>query len=117
MLSVVMLSAVMLSVVMLSAVMLSVVMLNVVAPQKQSTNCRKIQRLFKKKNFSYKFLQVSILFKRLSRECYQVEKRYILLSSYCNLYIATYPKAIDYPDAQGPLLYALGLVLNNIMAA
>jgi len=45
------------------------------------------------------------------------EKSYILLSSYCNLYIATYPKAIDYPDAQGPVLYALGLVLYNIMAS
>jgi hypothetical protein len=29
--------------------MLSVVMLNVAAPQTQSTNCRKIQRLFSKK--------------------------------------------------------------------
>jgi hypothetical protein len=44
-------------------------------------------------------------------------KRYIQLSSYCNLYIATYPKAIDYPDARGPVLYALGLVLYNIMVS
>jgi hypothetical protein len=41
--------------VMLEVDMLSVVKLNVVAHQKQSTNCRKIQRLFSKKKL---FLQI-----------------------------------------------------------